>query len=151
MEQSIELARKCEDEDEKPHPKVGCVIVTEDKVIEAYRNEVQLENGRADHAESIALKKCGTMDLRNAVLYTTLEPCTGRKHPDLSCAEKILQARIKKVVIGTYDPNPDIHCSGEDLLIRRYVDVYHFSGELKRELFEINKDFYNRYQSLKAP
>ena len=143
MERATQLARKCEG-----YPKVGCVIVTENnKIIEAYRGETKMEKNRSDHAESIALRRCDITDLRNAILYTTLEPCTSRKHPDLSCTEKILQARIKKVIIGTYDPNPDIHCNGEDMLRRKKVAVYHFDDDLKNELFRLNKKFYDRFQT----
>lgn len=147
MERATRIARKC-----KGYPKVGCVIVIENnKIIEAYRGEKKNEKNRSDHAESIALRKCGTTDLRNAILYTTLEPCTGRKHPDLSCADKILQARIKKVIIGTCDPNPDIHCNGKDKLRRGKVAVYHFAHDLENELFKLNKEFYGRFQSSSLP
>ena len=54
MKESIEEARKCEPEDERPHPKVGAVLADEHGNIiqKAHRNE----GGNGEHAEFIGHK-----------------------------------------------------------------------------------------------
>ena len=37
-------------------------------------------------------------------MYVTLEPCHQGKQPP--CVEAIVEAKIRKVVIGSKDPNP---------------------------------------------
>ena len=110
LDLAIELAKKCRPEDERPHPKVGCVIIKDGrKIAEAYRNQF----GDCDHAESTALRNCSE-DPRNAILITTLEPCITRRHKMdkehslLSCKELIIHYGIRKVICGMLDPNPNI-------------------------------------------
>ena len=84
-----------------PNPIVGAVVVTPDEVVVG--QGAHLEAG-GSHAEVIALDAAGTR-ARGATLYCTLEPCRhfGRTGP---CADRIVAAGIRRVVIAAGDPNP---------------------------------------------
>lgn len=118
MQMALEEAMKCvvDAESGPPKPRVGVVVVKNDVVIaKAYRGEPRA-NGEArlgDHAEFIALEdKLASADLSDAVVYTTFEPCTKRGVDKTPCANRLVQRRVKRVVIGALDPNPDIRGLG---------------------------------------
>jgi len=75
----------------------------------------------APHAEAVALEEAGRA-ARGATLYVTLEPCThqGRTPP---CVEAVLRAGIRRVVVGTRDPNPRVTGKGMETLARKGVAV----------------------------
>ncbi len=139
LKESIELAKKCKSEDDRIHPKVGVIIIKDDNVVcKVYRNEF----GYGEHAEYIALeRKCINIDLRSATLITTLEPCTTRNHPKISCTKRIIERGIKKVVIGMLDPYWRVHGKGELLLLKNDILVEHFPAELGKEIRALNNEF----------
>jgi pyrimidine deaminase RibD-like protein len=149
LEEAIKKAEQSKPEREdmqrkKVHPNVGCVIVKNNKIIASgSRNE--LEDG--DHAESTALRSCSKLDLKDAILITTLEPCIYRKHNWLrgehwmSCVELILHFGIRKVVIGMIDPNPEVRGRGIFALEERGIEVECFPSELRSRIYTINKDY----------
>ncbi len=99
MSRALTLARKGEGTT-APNPPVGAIIVKcGHMVAEGYH-----KRAGTPHAEIVALDKAGRR-ARGATLYVTLEPCStsGRTAP---CTDSILAAGIKKIVIGTGDPNP---------------------------------------------
>ena len=83
-----------------PNPLVGAVIVKEGKII----GEGFHEHYGELHAERNALKKC-TESAQGAEMYVTLEPCChyGKNPP---CTEAVIASGIKKVYVGSSDPNP---------------------------------------------
>ncbi|NEZ47992.1 nucleoside deaminase [Clostridium niameyense] len=79
---------------------VGAVIVKENKIIaRAYNLKENLKDPTA-HAEILAIKKAAKIlnnwRLTGCSMYVTLEPCP-------MCAGAILQSRISKLYIGTFD------------------------------------------------
>lgn len=149
LEEAINEAKKCKSEDGKIHPKVGAVIVKNGKIIvRAHRNE----RGDGDHAESTALRKCKDPDLKDAIMITTLEPCTGRKHkverlPKISCADYIMHVGIKRVIIGIPDPTPEIRKIGDYKLRAQKVIVDYFPGKMANELWKLNEDFIKKVKN----
>ncbi len=98
MRRAIELAVQGEGYVE-PNPMVGCVIVRNDACIgEGYHQRF----GGA-HAEVMAIGDLSSVDLQDATLYVTLEPCShfGKTPP---CVDLLLERRPARVVIGLSDP-----------------------------------------------
>jgi len=109
MKMALELAKKGIGR-VNPNPLVGSVIVKDGKIIgEGYHKMF----GEA-HAEVHAIENAGE-ETENATIYVTLEPCShyGKTPP---CAEKIIKAGIKRCVIGSGDPNPEVAGKGIEML-----------------------------------
>jgi len=98
MNLALDLARDAYRSDEVP---VGAVIIREGRVIGRGRNEVIARSDPTAHAEILAIRdaaeRIGNYRLEDADLYVTLEPCS-------MCAGAMLQARIKRLFYGAYDP-----------------------------------------------
>lgn len=97
MKQALKQAQKAYDKGEVP---VGAVIVKNNKIIARAHNEKEEKCDTTKHAEIIVIqkasKKLKSWRLSDCEMYVTLEPCS-------MCAGAIIQARIKKVYIGTTD------------------------------------------------
>jgi len=136
INQSIQEPR-----DDKSSPKVGAVLIKSDGVVEtAFRGELR----HGDHAEFTLLeRKNRSTALDGGILFATLEPCSpgARKHPKLGCAERIVNARIKKVWIGIEDPDPTVDRKGIQFLIDNGVEVEMFDSDLQLEIRNANKTF----------
>lgn len=104
MREAIKLAKKAELAEDVP---IGCVIVCDGKIIARGYNKRNKKKSTIHHAEieaiSKASKKLEDWRLDNCTMYVTLEPCP-------MCAGAIVQARIKRVVIGAM--NPKAGCAG---------------------------------------
>lgn len=102
-----------------PNPPVGAVVVAPDG-----RTVLGMAHHRRagdDHAEVLALLAAGSR-ARGGAIYVTLEPCNhhGRTPP---CVDAILNAGIKRVVIGCADPNPNVAGGGARRLAEAGVTV----------------------------
>jgi diaminohydroxyphosphoribosylaminopyrimidine deaminase/5-amino-6-(5-phosphoribosylamino)uracil reductase len=89
-----------------PNPVVGALVVSKGKVIARGHHA----KAGGPHAEVVALREAGER-ARGADLYVTLEPCDhhGRTPP---CTEAVLASGVRRVVIGSVDPNPLVHGRG---------------------------------------
>lgn len=138
MNESIQEPR-----DDKVSPKVGAVLIKPDGSTEtASRGELR----EGDHAEFTLLeRKNRAIPLDGSTLFATLEPCApgARNHPKLGCAERIVNARIKKVYIGIEDPDPKVDRKGINYLIESGVEVEMFPTDLQKQIREANKQFIN--------
>jgi pyrimidine deaminase RibD-like protein len=135
---AIEEALKSVPEDERPHPKVGAVVVKDGRALaKAHRGE-----DPRSHAEYIALEQKLPGDLvAGATVYTTLEPCTTRNHPKIPCAKRLIERKVARVVIGMLDPNPDIRGLGEQLLNEAGIETQLFPRDLRAQVEEMNREF----------
>lgn len=139
MRQAIDLAAKCVSEENKVSPKVGAIVVRDGVVLaSAYRGELKA----GEHAEYTLLeRKLQGVDLEGATLYSTLEPCTHRNHPKVSCTDRVIGRKLKRVVIGTLDPNQMIRGLGELRLQEAGIEITRFDPDLVLELRELNQEF----------
>lgn len=116
MALAIRLARRA-DGRTNPNPRVGAVVVRGGRIIgKGYHHRAG-----APHAEVLALREAGGR-ARGSTLYVTLEPCVhqGRTGP---CTEEILDAGVKRVVVGMRDPNPQVNGKGVARLRRKGIAV----------------------------
>jgi pyrimidine deaminase RibD-like protein len=139
MERAIALARQCVSEEGKISPKVGAVVVRDGAVLgEAFRGEL----APGDHAEFTLLEsKLRDETLAGATLFTTLEPCTGRNSPKIPCADRLIERRVARVVIGVLDPNDAICGRGERRLLQAGIEIARFDPDLMLQIEELNREF----------
>ncbi len=118
-----------------PNPRVGCVLVTGDKVV----GQGWHEKTGGPHAEARALLQASAA-AKGATAYVTLEPCNhhGKTPP---CAEALIQAKVVRVVAAMRDPNPASK-KGGDALAAAGIDFEH--GLLEEEARELNIGFVSR-------
>ncbi|HRM14146.1 MAG TPA: bifunctional diaminohydroxyphosphoribosylaminopyrimidine deaminase/5-amino-6-(5-phosphoribosylamino)uracil reductase RibD [Acinetobacter parvus] len=116
MQQAIELARLGQ-YSTKPNPNVGCVLVKNDQLI----GEGFHPKAGQPHAEVFALRQAGD-NAKDATAYVTLEPCAhyGRTPP---CAEALVKAQVRKVVVACSDPNPLVAGKGVQILRDAGIEV----------------------------
>jgi len=117
-----------------PNPLVGCVIIKNERIIGAGFHEKYGSN----HAEVNAIERA-VENVEGAALYVNLEPCShlGKTPP---CVNKIIESKIKKVVIGTLDMNPLVSGKGVRKLKAAGIEVK--VGFLEHECINLNKFFF---------
>jgi diaminohydroxyphosphoribosylaminopyrimidine deaminase/5-amino-6-(5-phosphoribosylamino)uracil reductase len=127
-----------------PNPNVGALIYKDGKIIsEGYTGRPGQNHAEINAIENINDKKY----LENSTMVVTLEPCShyGKTPP---CTKKIIESKIKKVIIGCKDPNLLVNGSGIDQLINNKIDVK--VGVLENECLELHKRFFT-FQTKKRP
>ncbi len=120
---------------------IGCVIVYDGKIIGRGYNRRNTDKNTLCHAEITAIrkasKKMGDWRLEGCTMYVTLEPCQ-------MCAGAIVQARVKRVVIGCESPKSG--CGGTLLNILQNRDFNHqvmvTKGVLAKKCSSILTDFF---------
>lgn len=138
MSLALKEAQKALKIDEVP---IGAVIVKDGKVIAKAHNLRESKNIATYHAELIAIekacKKLNTWRLDDCELYVTLEPC-------IMCAGAIINARIKKVYFGAYEPKGGA-CESKFSLLSSGVlnwQTEYEGGILKQQCSQILTDFF---------
>lgn len=134
MERALHLAEKGRGR-VSPNPMVGAVLVKEGRIIgEGYH---ACYGGL--HAERAALENCAESP-EGSTLYVTLEPCChyGKQPP---CTDAILEKGIRRVVIGSGDPNPLVAGKGIGKLKAHGVEVT--EGVLQEPCEKLNEIFFH--------
>ncbi|HYK63885.1 MAG TPA: bifunctional diaminohydroxyphosphoribosylaminopyrimidine deaminase/5-amino-6-(5-phosphoribosylamino)uracil reductase RibD [Patescibacteria group bacterium] len=119
-----------------PNPTVGCVIVRGEKIVGRGVTGVE---GRP-HGETVAIADAGKR-ARGATAYVSFEPCAhfGRTPP---CADALVEAGVKRVVIACVDPDPRVRGRGIAILRRAKIKVT--TGVLEAEATHLNEGFITR-------
>lgn len=119
-----------------PNPRVGCVIVSNGKII----GEGWHQKAGEPHAEIHALLQAG-MAAQGATAYVSLEPCAhhGRTPP---CADALIGAGVARVVAAAQDPNPNV--SGQGLARIKAAGIEAQCGLLEPEARALNAGFFKR-------
>lgn len=145
MKAALREAKKAYLLDEVP---IGCVIVQNDKIIARGYNRRNTDKNTLAHAELIAIRKAcrktGDWRLEDCMMYITLEPCQ-------MCAGAIVQARIKKVVIGAM--NAKAGCAGSVINLLQMTKFNHQveieTGVLEEECASMLSGFFMKLREKK--
>ncbi len=136
MALAIQLAEKARYTTD-PNPKVGCVIVKDDKLLGQGWHQKAGEN----HAEINALADTEAK-AQGATVYVTLEPCShhGKTPP---CTDALIEAKIDKVIIAMQDPNPLVAGKGIEKLQTAGIKTQ--LGLLEQDAKDLNPGFIKRF------
>ncbi len=140
LQEAFYLAKKGEGLT-SPNPLVGAVITKNNKVIaKGYHRRYGLA-----HAEVEAIKSAKE-DLKGATLYINLEPCChfGKTGP---CVDEVIKSGIKRVVISTADPNPQV--KGKSIKKMRRQGIKVDLGLAKKEALKLNEIFFKNMKAKK--
>ncbi len=138
MEKAINQAIAGLKRDEVP---VGAVIVKDGKIISRAFNNREKSQMATYHAEIIAInracKKLKSWRLDDCEMFVTLEPC-------VMCAGAILNARIKKLYFGAYEPKGGAVQSKYKLLDESGLNwsLEYEGGVMEKECASLLKDFF---------
>ena len=145
MKEAIRQAQKARVLEEVP---IGCVIVSDGKIIARGYNRRNTDKNTLSHAELNAIKKAskklGDWRLEGCTMYVTLEPCQ-------MCAGALMQSRIDRVVIGSM--NPKAGCAGSVLNLLEMDGFNHKveveQGVLQEECSSMLSDFFRELREKK--
>lgn len=123
-----------------PNPPVGCVIVKDGQII----GEGATAAGGRPHAEEQAIPAAGEA-ARGATAYVTMEPCGARSSGRISCAQRLIDAGVTRVVIASEDPSPFAAGRGVERLKAAGLDVE--IGEMAAEAAVLAEGYLNRLKT----
>lgn len=125
-----------------PNPLVGAVIVKDGRII----GEGCHERYGELHAERNALKNCAESP-EGGDMFVTLEPCChyGKNPP---CTEAVIESGIKRVFVGSFDPNPLV--AGKGIAVLREHGIEVVEGFMREECDKLNDIFFH-YITTKTP
>ena len=132
MRRALHLAEKGRGRT-SPNPMVGAVLVKRGKVVgEGYH-----ARAGEPHAEIVAIRNAGEK-AKEATLYLNLKPCThyGKTPP---CVPAVIEAGVRKVIVGIEDPNPLVKGKGVARLKQAGLEVK--IGILEKECHRLNEAF----------
>ncbi len=146
MKEALKQAKKAYAIDEVP---IGCIIVSGGKVIARAYNRRNTDKCTLSHAELRAIKKAakvtGDWRLEECTIYITLEPCQ-------MCAGAIVQARMRRCIIGCR--NPKAGCAGSVLNILQNESFNHqvelTEGVMEEECSALLTEFFKDLRAKNA-
>ncbi len=119
-----------------PNPLVGSLVVKDGVIVgRGYHRYDELK-----HAEVWALEEAGEQ-ARGATLYVNLEPCSyqgaGKRTPP--CAQALIEAGVRRVVVSMMDPNPRV--SGQGFTQLRAAGLEVITGVEEQAALRLNEKF----------
>jgi diaminohydroxyphosphoribosylaminopyrimidine deaminase/5-amino-6-(5-phosphoribosylamino)uracil reductase len=120
-----------------PNPMVGAILVKNGMIV----SEDYHRRPGGPHAEALVIEKAGK-NAQGSTLYVNLEPCCHSDKRTPPCTKAIINAGIKKVIIGMIDPNPSV--SGKGVLELERAGIQVKIGIHEKESKILN-EFYVRY------
>jgi diaminohydroxyphosphoribosylaminopyrimidine deaminase/5-amino-6-(5-phosphoribosylamino)uracil reductase len=122
----------------KPNPMVGALIAKGERIVSEGAHQ---KYGEA-HAEVNCFDLLKEEITDEHVMICSLEPCNhqGKTGP---CTEKIIASGIKKIIIGSLDPNPKVAGKGIKKLKDAGIEVV--QGILEDKVKELNRFFFFKH------
>ncbi|WP_312076928.1 nucleoside deaminase [Chryseobacterium sp.] len=132
MKMALQEAETAFEKDEVP---IGCVIVSNNRVIARAHNLTEALNDVTAHAEMQAITSAahflGGKYLKDCTLYVTLEPC-------VMCSGALSWSQITKVVIGARDEQRGF--INKNLSLHPKTEIV--TGIMENECSAIVKEFF---------
>ncbi|QJC37177.1 bifunctional diaminohydroxyphosphoribosylaminopyrimidine deaminase/5-amino-6-(5-phosphoribosylamino)uracil reductase RibD [Enterobacteriaceae endosymbiont of Donacia thalassina] len=122
-----------------PNPNVGCIIVNNKKIV---GKGFHFKAGES-HAEINALNMAGKYT-KGSTVYLTLEPCNYTNLTP-SCCNALVNAKIKRLVVASKDPNPKINGKGLEFLYNKGIQIT--NNILSKKAQSINYGFFKRMRT----
>lgn len=139
MEDAIEVALQT-----KKDIPVGAVIVKNGEIIAFAHNQKEETHNPTAHAEILAIKSASEglkrWRLNDCDMYVTLEPCP-------MCASAIIQAEIRNLYFGSYNPQYGALGSATDLRKLHNSKLKVYGGILEEACDKILEDFFQRLRT----
>ena len=126
-----------------PNPLVGSLIVKNKQILsEGYHGYFG-----GPHAEVNAISKLHARQCHDSTLYVNLEPCChyGKTPP---CTDLIIKSKLRRIVIGTMDPNPLVQGKGIEMLKKSGIEV---TTEILKDCCQSLNAPYFKYINQKKP
>lgn len=109
---ALRLAENCKS---VPYFGVGAVIFDQygNELSASYTNEIP-----GCHAEEGAIRKANDVgkNIKNTLIYSTLEPCSHRLSGNTPCVTRIIESGISSVFYGCREPDDFVDCKGGEIL-----------------------------------
>lgn len=132
MKMALQEAEAAMEQDEVP---IGCVVVSNNRIIARAHNLTETLNDVTAHAEMQAITSAanflGGKYLKDCTLYVTMEPC-------VMCSGALSWSQISKVVIGARDEQRGF--INKHLSLHPKTEV--ITGIMENECSTIVKDFF---------
>lgn len=132
MKMALSEAQLALEKDEVP---IGCVVVSNNRIIARAHNLTETLNDVTAHAEMQAITSAanflGGKYLKNCTLYVTLEPC-------VMCSGALSWAQIAKVVIGARDEQRGF--INKNLSLHPKTEIV--TGIMENECSSVVKEFF---------
>jgi diaminohydroxyphosphoribosylaminopyrimidine deaminase/5-amino-6-(5-phosphoribosylamino)uracil reductase len=129
-----------------PNPLVGCVVLnSKNELVSSGYHE---KYGEA-HAEINAIKNLTSNDLIDSKIFVTLEPCAHQGKTG-SCAKKLSEYKIGKVIYGLVDPNPLVAGQGAQILKDADIPAEEYQGKFKQDLEDLAEVFLKNFRQKKT-
>ncbi|WP_223598352.1 nucleoside deaminase [Chryseobacterium sp. GVT01B] len=132
MKMALQEAEAALEKDEVP---IGCVVVSNNRIIARAHNLTETLNDVTAHAEMQAITSAanflGGKYLKDCTLYVTMEPC-------VMCSGALSWSQISKVVIGARDEQRGF--INKNLSLHPKTEI--ITGIMEAECSSIVKDFF---------
>ena len=138
MNEAMNMAKLAFENDEVP---VGAIIVNKGKIIGRGYNQVITKNSVSSHAEINAINQASqymkNYRLKGCDIFVTLEPCH-------MCAKAIIDARIKSLYFGAYEPKTGAIESIDQFLFRDHLNhkVLFSGGHMHEQSSDLLRKFF---------
>lgn len=138
MAQALDCARQALQTGDVP---VGAVVVKDGQVVGTGWNRREADHKVTAHAEILAIEAAnrtlGSWRLDGCDLYVTLEPCS-------MCASAIMQARMRAVFFGAWDPKAGAAGSVMNLFSEPWVNhrVVVYEGIMEQACRDLLDNFF---------